>query len=376
MDPTIALSVPGRTPDPMARREERPPSPAAVAELDAAVRDYVGRLLERLSGRLASERPDPPGLLEARPWSGEEPSVGSADGGSAIYPLVSASFGVFLAVGILIPGDGRVRRTAVRRGVIPEDPDRAAGFTEDEVDAVLRPAREAAVMSAAEEVVRGALGGKPDLLILDGPLIPPASLWLKIRGVSHAADARSALNSYLEARRGLVDAAREEGVSLVGFVKRPQSRYLRVVLGLEDGLTDAALSIPWLRDAGLASPWPPATLGRRELDAILGDGEVRGSVEPGEVSITMVRTSRSRPPYRLDLGPLSGRFSDPAALVSYLSSRSNALGIPLAVAKADESIKVGRRIADDAYRGAVASRLAADLRAGQAADLLERLYGW
>jgi len=349
-----------------------------------AMREALSTYLERLALRIdSSVRSGTSGELGG--ILGEPVDVGgradldllaaAADGGSVVYSLSSASFGVAVAISLQLRVGGSVARGPARSEVVPEDPFEAVTLTPQEVDLVLSPLREAMVAEAALTAVRGGLGERPDLLILDGPLIPPKPVWLARRASGHSELAARAVSRYLEAHSRLIRASRKEGVTLVGFVKRPRAHYLSALAGVEEAaLSDSAVASEVLRRVGQMAPGEPITLREGELELMLG-GEARSSIEPGSISFAFLRTSRRRPPYRVDFGPIHEPFGGPADVASYLVATADADGIPIAVVKADESVKVTRRVARDAYLESMRRMLARAPDARRVLQLLTPMYG-
>jgi len=366
--------------------EDRPlPSQQAILAMREALYSYLERLAETIGASVHSKASEDVKAMLGDPvevgsWDDMRLLAAAADGGSAIYSLSSASLGVCVAISLQLRVGGSVTRGPALSAVVPEDPSQAVGITPQEVDFILSPLREAMVAEAALSAVRGELGEKPDIVILDGPLIPPKPVRLAKRATSHAKLAARAVSRYLRAHSELMRASREEGVTLVGFVKRPRAHYLSALAGAEDAtLSDSAIASEILRRVGQMAPQNPITLYERELELIIKDEQIRGAIEPGSISFAFIRTSRRRPPYRIDLGPIHEPFSSPADVAAYLVATADSDGIPLAVVKADESVKVSRKIATDAYFESLrrmlanASRSASDVR--RVLQLLTPMYG-
>ncbi len=365
--------------------EEPLPSSRAIV----ALREALLRYLESLADTI-DERVDSPEAGEVRALLGdpvdaripEDVSIpaAAADGGSAVYSLSSASLGVCVALSVQLKVGGYVERGRALTAVVPQDPAQAVGMNPKEVEVVLSPLREALVARAAEAAVKGELGEKPALVILDGPLIPPESVGLAVRVGEHLKLAREAVETYLDAHSSLLRAAREEGVSLVGFVKRPRSHYLSLISGRRGAtLSDSAIASGVLTEVGQLAPYKPIELWEAELDSIIGYPEVRETIEPGSISFAFVRTSRRRPPFRVDFGNLAEPLSDPRLVAGYLVATADSEGIPLPVVKADESVKVSRRVARDVYLESLRRLIARAARSGASTrrviQLLTPMYG-
>ncbi len=318
--------------------------------------------------------------VDVGPWEDVGLLAAAADGGSAIYSLSSASLGVAVAISLQLRVGGSVIRGPARSQVVPEDPSEAVKMTPQEVDFVLAPLREAMVAEAALSAVRGELGEKPEIVILDGPLIPPKPVRLAHRATGHSRLAAKAVSRYLRAHSELIRASEEEGVTLVGFVKRPRAHYLSALANVEEvALSDGVIASEVLQRVGQMAPGDPITLYERELELVIGEEQTREAIDPGSISFAFLRTSRRRPPYRVDFGPIHEPFGGPADVAAYLVATADSEGVPLAVVKADESVKVTRRIAADAYFESLrrmlakASRSAPDVR--RVLQLLTPMYG-
>ncbi len=365
--------------------EEPLPSTRAIVALRDALLGYLESLADSIDRRVDSAE-----TAEARALLGDpvatkvpgDPSVpaAAADGGSAVYSLSSASLGVCVALSVQLRLGDHVRRGRALTAVVPWDPAQAVGMNPQEVEVILSPLREALVARAAEAAVRGELGERPVIMILDGPLIPPESVGLAARIGRGLRLAREVVDAYLDAHSSLLRAAREEGVTLVGFVKRPRSHYLSLISGRRGAtLSDSAIASGVLTEVGQMAPRDPIELGEAELDSIIGYPEIREALEPGSISFAFVRTSRRRPPFRVDFGNLADPLSDPRVVAGYLVAAADSEGIPLPVVKADESVKVSRRVARDVYLESLRRLIARAARSGASTrrviQLLTPMYG-
>ncbi len=297
---------------------------------------------------------------------------GSSDGGSAIFNLRSSCFGVCVSCSILIDNDYRVHRSNVLVSRVPDDPMASFNVTREDVEAMLAPIREALVaMSAAEMLKEGVNGVKPDILIVDGPLIPPARIWLKKGGKSSGGP----VQLYLEHRRRMLDYAEKSRVTVVGFVKRPKSHYISQIYGFKS-YPDVALSTLAGLRCGESYPWPPVELGGVELSSIIHDDEARKSMVPGRLSFTFLKTSRGKAPYRVDISRIFPPFTGVEQVLSYILSLSDLDGIPLPVVKADETVKITKKFAQDTYRSTINHVISMYAREENKLKLLLELLGW
>lgn len=365
--------------------EEPLPSTRAIVALRDALLGYLESLADSIDERVDSAETAEARALLGDPVSSkmpEDPSLpaAAADGGSAVYSLSSASLGVCVALSVQLRLGNRVRRGRALTAVVPRDPAQAVEMNPQEVEVILSPLREALVARAAEAAVRGELGEGPAIVILDGPLIPPESVGLAARIGRELRLAREAVDAYLDAHSSLLRAAREEGVTLVGFVKRPRSHYLSLISGRRGAtLSDSAIASGVLTEVGQMAPRDPIELRETELDSIIGYPEIREALEPGSISFAFVRTSRRRPPFRVDFGNLGDPLSDPRMVAGYLVAAADSEGIPLPVVKADESVKVSRRVARDVYleslRRLIARAARSEASTRRVIQLLTPMYG-
>ncbi len=297
---------------------------------------------------------------------------GSSDGGSAIFNLRSSCFGVCVSCSILVDRDNKIHRSEALVSKIPEDPLSSFNITREDVEAMLAPLREALVVMSALKMLKDGIDSvKPDILIVDGPLIPPARIWLKKRRERIGDPVRL----YLEYRRRMLDYAEKIGVTVVGFVKRPKSHYISQIYGLKS-YPDVALSTLAGLGWGESYPWPPIELGGVELSSIIHDDTARKSIVPGRLSFTFLKTSRGKAPYRVDISRVFPPFTGVKQVLSYILSLSDLDGIPFPVVKADETVKITKRFARDTYRSTINHVVSMYAGEEDKLKLLLELLGW
>ena len=192
----------------------------------------------------------------------------------------------------------------------------------DHVVSVVDKLREAKVF----EVAKALTGEGVDLLVIDGPLIPYGALG---KLVTHTEDEVRALERYREAVMNLHRACAERGVSVVGFVKRPRSRYLRTVLG-ELGSFDHVVLSRVLKP-GEYFPNPPQQL--PVTAEVIHDPKILKLLKSVSPSYTFIRLSETAPPYRVDFGYLTHPYT----------TRTRT-GVPYIIMKADEEVKISRKL--------------------------------
>ena len=232
--------------------------------------------------------------------------VGAVDGGSMVIPFADRLVGI--ASALAVRSREYFERKILEPKILLQGDGESEGDFVDRVDVE----RETMVMWLANNVLDWA-----DLLIIDGPLIPRPEY----------------VGEYLYQLRTLLDRAAGLSKPIVGFVKRPHSMFLEEFR--EAGFTDRAVLSSMLQRLQLY-PWPPRTHTSKSL----------------ELRYTYIKM--------LD-PPLSGVFrldfpkhlSDEEILdvIGYLAGSSDPLsGIPAILMKADEEVKLGRRLMVDLYR--------------------------
>lgn len=287
----------------MSEREEVETFSGLVGLLRERVTHYIregiaGARSLRDGVRLRGE----PLRVGGRLWDGR---VAAADGGSCTLPFADRSVGFVAAISVLDDGGGFRRR--FRGDLIVQAEGEDDGAFSDRLDVE----REAMMLSLAAEAVSEA-----SLLIVDGPLIPRPKY----------------VGEYVYQLRHLIEEAERAGTALVGFVKRPQSRFLEE-LEPYPALTDRA-ALYMVLDNHQAYPWPPR---RRE-----------------GVLYTYIRLAM--PPhagvFRIDAPEWMGEEGVMEALRHIVASSDPQRFVPAILAKADEEVKMSRRLVKDIYREA------------------------
>ena len=250
----------------------------------------------RESMRLTGEPHEVSGKL----WSG---NVGAADGGSCVLPFADRSVGFVSAISVLENGGSYLRR--FRGDLILQSDGEDDGAFSDRLDVE----REAMMLSLAAEAV-----GDASLLIVDGPLIPRPKY----------------VGEYVYWLKQLIAEAEKAGAALVGFVKRPQSYLLEELQPLGTVMDRAALYM--VLEVNQAYPWPP----RRRNNILYTYVRL---AEPPHAGI-----------FRVDAPEWMGEDGMLDALRHIVASSDPIKFVPAILAKADEEVKMSRRLVRDIYR--------------------------
>jgi hypothetical protein len=237
--------------------------------------------------------------IDGRMWDGR---VAAADGGSAILPFADREVGFVSAITLADNGRGYSRR--FRGDLILQKDDEDDGQFSDRVDVE----RESMMLSLAAEAVN-----ETSLLIVDGPLIPRPKY----------------VGEYMYWLRELSSRAEKAGTALVGFVKRPQSYLLDETLPLGNVMDRAALYM--VLDINQAYPWPPR--------------------QKGNMLYTYIRLAE--PPhagiFRVDAPTWLGEDRMMDVLRYVVASTDPVKSIPAILAKADEEVKMSKKLVKDLY---------------------------
>jgi hypothetical protein len=234
--------------------------------------------------------------------------VGAVDGGSSIIPFADRLVGIASALSISIEADESYRRRIIEPKILLQERDEGDGEFMDRVDME----RETMMMSLANKTIEDV-----ELLMVDGPLIPRPEY----------------IGEYLYQLRRLLEKAEGEGKLLVGFVKRPQSMFVEEFRGL--GFTDRAILSSLLGKLQVY-PWPPRT------------HEVRFF----ELRYTYIKLLDPPLPgvFRLDF-PKHLSDEEILSIIGYVAASSDPWrGVPAIILKADEEVKMSKRLIADLYR--------------------------
>lgn len=289
------------------------------------------------------------------------------DGGSSVISLNMGYIGICAAIAIHISKDRVINRYIAEPLIIPSDPKDITMYeTLDQITGVIDKVREALVFELASDVAKHT---KPDLLIIDGPLIPYSALAKK---VVSSRDEFEALRRYRDAVLRLLKVSSGEGINVVGFVKRPRSMFL-YRLGISDEATYDHVYLSRIMGPGEFFPNPPSHLPASE--ALFHEREILELVSKINPRFTFLRFTYQTPPYRVDLGYLSEDYYN---VLSYLYLVRTREGIPYPVMKADEETKLSRKLMRELYEDVLHHYISKLALSGVKPDIIPVLpeYGW
>jgi len=271
-----------------------------VSELEALLEEFMDREAERFASVVSLFKP--PEKVRVRP-SPKGWRVGVVDGGSSILSFADRSIGFVTALAVVDEGKDYSRRVFPPK-LLHQDYGESDGEFSDRVDVE----RETMVLELAQNLV-----SELEFLILDGPLIPRPKY----------------VGEYIYQLKTFLRKCEEENLLVVGFVKRPQSRYLSKI-----EFTDRALLSTYLSRFE-ACPWPPDK----------HDPESR-------VRYTYIKLLDEPEPgvFRIDVPDYldDGRVLEALSYIAY--SSDPIYGPPAILMKADEEVKVSRKLIAELYR--------------------------
>jgi len=255
--------------------------------------------------------------------------VTGVDAGSQIIPLASRRYAVIGAMAYSLH-DG------VRFFLEPESLSQPYRHSRDRFPSTVNLRREAKLYETATRYLEE--HDAPELLLIDGPLAF-SNMW----GMAGREEDRRRL---VEAMKGLLGMCRRRGIVAAGVVKRPSARYLIHCLGLQDetDLSDSFLMLHALEPGQRTDIFSPRTAMRL---ASGGSGFMDAVEEPIYSFYARLTGEWSIPPIRIDLPAYCLSEIDDVADYCYSTSLFN--GVPLAIVKADEGVKVTRRFISDVY---------------------------
>jgi len=312
-------------------------------ELVAEVRKTLSRYFKKLSDAIDVEQ-DKIALKDIKDVENITPfepaRYAVVDGGSNLLPLNVGNIGFCASVGVVIDKMTIKKKFFSNPEIIPSKVKEVTEFTEERtVRDILDRMREAKVFELASQIVEE---HSVDMLIIDGPLIPPGALI-----PPHASKTsenildRYLYNAFERYRRAILDLfklVKEKNVSLIGFVKRPHSKILAYCLKTDWNMYDHIMLTKVLSEKQYY-PDPPAPY------PIVAKGkpnpEYERLIKQLNVKFTYLKTVESAPPFRVDFGPI---FEDYKQILAFLVSTTTADGIPFGVLKADEETKMGAEL--------------------------------
>lgn len=284
--------------------------------------------VKRLASRIRNEM-DIYAMTKREPFS----EVAGADAGSHVLPLASRRYAVISALVYSMPSGSRFF-------LEPESFSFPYSAEGERMKGVVNVRREAKLYETACSFIEDDPGVQ--LILVDGPLA--FSNWWSMAG--READRRR----LIDAVRRLLGLCMEGGITVAGVVKRPSARYLVYSLGLqrETELTDSFLMLHTLQPGERTDIFSPRSALRKAvkvspfMDAI-----------GHPIYSFYARLSRewSIPPMRIDLPAFClGQLEDVA---DYCHGSSFWEGIPLAIVRADEEVRITRRFMGEVYRDIV-----------------------
>ncbi|UCC33864.1 MAG: DNA double-strand break repair nuclease NurA [Candidatus Bathyarchaeota archaeon] len=255
--------------------------------------------------------------------------VAGADAGSQRVPLASRWFAVMTALVYQMPN-------SCRYFTRPETIKLPYGFSSERFYEIVSVRRETKLFKTAVSFL--ANDNRVDLMLIDGPLA--FSNWWVRKGEERE---RLALISSINL---LLNRCAERGVAVAGIVKRATARYLVRYLGLQERthLPDAFILLQALESGERTAIFSPRSALRRTtkttpfMDLInwpIHSFYLRASSNP------------LLPPIRIDVPEFMLKQVNP--LADYIRATAVRDGIPLAIVKADEEVRVTKRFVNEVY---------------------------
>ena len=308
---------------------------APVSNLSFAIRNL---LLEEISSDLGAQGIDSDKLsnmvrdrMDILPMRKREcfKVVAGVDGGSQIIPLAARQYAIISALAYLLPQGSRFF-------LPPESMSCTYSVGVDGFKGSVNLCREAKLYETASKFIEKK--NVPELVLIDGPLAF-SGWWQKVGTEIERLRLYSSIKS-------LLNICQEKGIIIAGIVKRPTARYLIHYnrLAKETDLSDSFLLHLTLKDGERTDIFSVNT-------AMMLSGKTRlpESLTDTPIYSTYCRMSNdwSIPPIRIDVPVYSLAYID--EILDYCYSTSYWNGIPLAILKADEEVKVSRRFIGDIY---------------------------
>jgi hypothetical protein len=230
--------------------------------------------------------------------------ITGVDAGSQIIPLASRQYAVISALAFSLPNGNKYFH-------LPE--------------------------SISENYVYG-VDRFPGKVNVDGPLAL-SNQWQRM---GKEIDRQRLINAI----QRLFKRCKEKNIVIAGVVKRPSARYLIYYLGLhkETDLSDSYIMLQTLNPGERTDVFSPqiamriATRSSPFIDAL--DTQIYSFY-------SRLSKEWSLPPIRIDVPAYSLSYIDEIANYCYSTSLWN--GIPLAILKADEEVKISKRFINDVY---------------------------
>lgn len=255
--------------------------------------------------------------------------VTGVDAGSQILILASTRYAIMSALAYSLPSGSRFFNA-------PESLSYPISFPETRFGGVVSVRREARLYETAFSFIER--NPEVDLVLIDGPLAF-SNLW----GITgQVQDRRRLINGV----NRFLDLCMDEDVVVAGIVKRPSARYLVYYMGLkpETELSDSFLLLQALRSGERTDIFSPRAALRRVSRASSFMDSIHYPIYSfyGRFSHDW-----SIPPVRIDLPVFSLGYLDDIA--DYCYSTSFWMGIPHAIVRADEEVRISKQFMSDVY---------------------------
>ena len=280
-----------------------------VDKLRTKLKDYMRGVTEDFKGSLRSLKL--PQSKNINPSDETEYPIISVDGGSGFIPLADKLVAFIAAIAIIDNGKAYERIIADPEVIIQPEKMLDGEFM-DSVDTE----REALLLKHAREVIEKR---QPRLLLIDGPLIPRPEY----------------AGEYLYQLKAFLEIAEKLKTNVVGFVKRPQSKYIEEFE--ESRFQDRPILSAFL-DVNQACPWPPRLRRSERIGRNIKYTYIR-LLEPPSSGV-----------FRCDFPDY---MSDEEILetLKYLVVTSDPRkGIPAMIAKADEEVRISKKLIVDLFK--------------------------
>jgi hypothetical protein len=255
--------------------------------------------------------------------------VAGVDAGSQILILASTRYAIISALAYSLPSGSCFFHA-------PESLSYPLSFPGARFRGVVSVRREACLYETACSFIEGNPG--VDLVLIDGPLAF-SNLW----GITGREQDRRRL---IDGVNRFLDLCMDANVVVSGIVKRPSARYLVYYMGLKEAteLSDSFLLLQALRSGERTDIFSPRAALRRVSRASTFMDAVHYPIYSfyGRFSHDW-----SIPPVRIDLPVFSlGHLDD---IADYCYGTSFWMGIPHAIVRADEEVRISKQFMSDVY---------------------------
>ena len=327
----------------MSYEEETYTYPEIIALVRNRLIEYFRRMIKELPGEETTVESHVYGIGGCKGVSHSMfKRVGVVDGGSNVIALNNGYIGVVVSIGLVIEDNHVIYRVVGEPEIVPNDPRELPSYESRElIGSVIDKIREALVFETASKILNR---HDVDLLVLDGPLIPYGAL-AKI--ITRTRTEYVAWRRYREAVVKMLEESVGGNASVIGFVKRPRSRYLARMFNW-NGFDHIVLSKTL--KPGQYYPDPPMEI--KADEELFHEREVLDLVERVKPRFTYMRFNDSTPPFRIDYGYVTSSdiYRD---VLEYLYSIRTREGIPYIIMKADEETKITRKLIRELYEDAL-----------------------